>query len=139
MHKTQSLADLSPRHKTRLGLAVAGLGIVEAALVVTHPEKLNVPLWLALAACLVFVLAGMAIALHARLSAGGYRRFMLAMLATMGSIPAWIAFGPGPRQCGSSIPILAAESGCRAAFGLATLIVLAIIAAALAHKSGAPK
>ncbi len=140
MRQRESLHDLSPARKLVLGCAVAGLGMVVALLIHFHPERLRVPAWVAFVACAVFVIAGMAIALHAWLSPKAYARLMVLLLVLMTAVPAWIAFGPGPRRCTATIPGLAAESGCRAVFGLGTLILLGFVVVAFRQirRAGAP-
>jgi hypothetical protein len=133
MSQRESLQDLSPARKLVLGCAVAGLGIVAALLIHFYPERLRLPACVAFVACAVFVIAGMAIASQAWLSPEAYARLMVLLLVLLTAIPAWIAFGPGPRRCTAAIPWLAAESGCRAVFALGTLILLGVVVAAIRH------
>lgn len=90
-----TLDHLSPARKLALGSAVAGLGMVTALLVRYQPERLRAPAGLALLACACFVLAGLAIALHAWLSRRAYAWIMALLLLAMTLLPAWLALGPG--------------------------------------------
>ena len=128
-----SLDDLSPARKRLLGLAIAVVGAAAAWLVHSHPQHLHAPAWVAFAACACFVIAGTAVTLHSSLSPRAYSWAMVLLLATMASVPGWIALGPGERHCTSSVPLLDSERGCRIAFGLAALAMAGLLAIAVAQ------
>ena len=91
-----------------------------------HPESFRVPAWVGFAAMSTFVWGGSAIVLReneaTRALADG-----AVLLTIMGLfVPAaWIAFGPGPRECAvmlSPVSTRAGEWVCRGAFGVGALI-----------------
>lgn len=136
--KTNAPVDeLSPTRQVALGCAIAGVGLVTAWIVHTHPERLRAPIWLVFAACSCFVIAGAAVALRPFSSRRAYAWAMAVLLAVMTAIPGWIAFGPGERHCASSLFVPLAEFGCRIALGVSAAIMagLTVIAVALAHKA----
>lgn len=137
MKEHQSLDSLSPRRKVVVGLFVAAIGLAVGALVVLRPEQLRAPAWVAIVACLSFVLAGVAIAVHSFVSARFYLWCVVGVLAAMTAIPMWIALGPGSRRCSVNMPIIASELGCRAAFGLGALVLLAMLWLAVAQAQRA--
>ncbi len=79
---------------------------------------------------------GLAIALHSVVTRRMLGWAMLALLAIMTSIPAWIAFGPGERQCVSTVALLTGEIGCRVVFGAGAMVMagLLVFAVVLARK-----
>lgn len=133
-----SLDRLSPGRKLALGSAVAGAGLLTALLIRYQPERLRAPAWVAFLACACFVLAGVAIALHAWLSRRAYARIMALLLLAMTLLPAWLALGPGPRHCSSALPLLAGEGACRGTFGAGALLLLAsaMLAIRMARRAG---
>lgn len=113
---------MSPRSKVRAGLSIGALGGLLGVLVLAEPARLNVPLWVALAASASFVTAGAAVALHAFVSARAYAWCIVALLAVMSCIPAWIAFGPGVRACSANLAVFERELGCRAVFAIGAVV-----------------
>jgi MFS family permease len=110
---------------------MTGVGLFIAWQVHAHPERLHAPAWVAFAACLCFVVGGLAVALHADLSRRAFAWVMAGLLAIMASIPGWIAFGPGERQCVSSVGPLTSNFGCRFAFGVGAVVTAAMAALAV--------
>ena len=110
---------------------MAGVGLFTAWLVTAHPERLRAPLWVALMACFCFVVAGMAVALHAFVSRRAYSWFMVVLLGAMAAIPAWIALGFGTRQCTTNFAYIASEFSCRAVFGVSALLLACMLAVAV--------
>jgi hypothetical protein len=115
----------SPR-SLQAGCATLAVAALLALLVHEHPERLHAPAWVAYAAAGSFALAG------ASLLARGIGReraapwFVCLLLAAMTSIPAWIAFGGGPRECAAVLaPVraLLSETLCRGAFGVAAIVL----------------
>ena len=85
-------------------LVIAAGGAIVAGAIGWLPLKLSpgVPRWVGAAAGLVFVLAGVAIAMPAR--ASRLKDLVGATLVTLfASIGAWVAFGPGERAFTSSV------------------------------------
>jgi hypothetical protein len=95
MTKYTQLKDISPRNKLIMGLCIAGVGLLTAWLVTSYPVRLRAPMWVAMAACFCFVMAGMAVALHAFVSRRAYNWLMVVLMVAMTSIPTWIAFDFG--------------------------------------------
>jgi sulfite exporter TauE/SafE len=113
------------------GALVAAMGVAVAVLMNLRPDGLAVPYWVAMLACLCFVFAGIALATQDRSSKILYQSAVLALLAAMTAIPAWISFGPGDRQCSANLVFLTGEPACRIAFGLSTLVMLLVLAIAV--------
>lgn len=128
---SQDLNALSATQRRRVGLALVILGILGALLIHSHPQALQAPAWVAYTATASFVLAGVAVFLHASASRRVYAWLMAALLGVMSLIPAWVALGPGERQCWSALlPI--GELGCRVAFGVGAVVMLGAVALAVA-------
>ncbi|MGN6382033.1 MAG: hypothetical protein ACTHMK_05505 [Dyella sp.] len=113
-------------------------------LVHLHPEKLKAPAWVAYLALGLLAFAGVCIvALALRLNQLT-RWLVCVLLGAMAIVPAWIALGPGPRQCTMfSLGARAAvsEVACRGAFGigatiLATMFILAVRGALRSRDAG---
>jgi hypothetical protein len=134
---TSSLARMSQprssgdqRGRTLGGSFAVVVGIVVAVQMYRHPELLRVPAWVGYAACATFVFGGLAL-----LAQGWSRRAQLwlgvltvAMLLVPG---AWVAFGPGPRECAVVLPFVStfgSELVCRSAFGLGAVLVATFLA-----------
>jgi hypothetical protein len=131
MTKPININDLSNKNKILLGLAVASVGIGTSYAIYRHPEQLFAPMWVALLACACFVLCGAAIVSHAATSHNVYRCLIVALFIAMTTIPAWIALGPGSRQCITSVPFFSGEEVCRAIFGVGTSIMLPLLGVAI--------
>ena len=114
-----------------LGAAVAAIGAAVAVLIVLQPEGLAVPMWVAMLACLSFVFAGGAMAMPPDSRPILRHCMVLALLATMTLIPAWISFGPGDRHCSSNLPFFNGETSCRLVFGFSTVCMLIVLAIAV--------
>jgi Kef-type K+ transport system membrane component KefB len=106
------------------------VGVVVAVQVYRHPQLLRVPAWVGYAACATFVFGGLAL-----LAQGWPRRAQLWVgILTVAALlvpVAWIAFGPGPRECAVVLPFfstLGSELMCRSAFGLGAVLVAAFLA-----------
>ena len=121
----------SPHSDKLLGAVVALAGIAVAIAMYLKPESLQVPLWLALVACLCFVLSGLALSLKATRFTRSYHLSVVALLLCMTCIPAWLAFGSGVRTCTATIPLMDGDAGCRLAFAVATAIMLPILGLAI--------
>jgi hypothetical protein len=120
----RSVQQLTPAARLTRGLVVALIGLLTALIIIRHPERPRAPLWVAIAACACFVIAGAAIALYGRVSARTHGRIIMALLLAMTCIPLWIAVGRGSRRCLSNVAYLVGEGGCRAAFGACALLML---------------
>jgi hypothetical protein len=108
--------------------AVAG-GIT-AAFIYRRPDLLHAPAWVAYTACAAFVLAGLAIIADGTALRSTHAWLAVACTAALLVPGAWVAFGPGVRQCSVSIPFFStvgSELLCRGAFGLGSVIVAAML------------
>lgn len=117
------------QHRLLGGAAIAAVGMACAALVHFHPERLNVPAWVAYTACAAFVLAGAALVAHERGLPRVHAWIGVALVAAMGIPGAWVAFGAGDRRCSGGFAFASTESPqwlCRGAFGLGAVIVAAL-------------
>lgn len=113
-----------------------------AFLIHTHHDRLNTPEWVALLAVGLFGIAGICIVAQSLRLQGLVLVLVCVLLGAMAVIPAWIALGPGPRQCtldsvGARTGI--SEAACRGAFGacaviVGTLFVFAVRAALRARR-----
>ena len=127
-------ADMpAPRPPNRLawGLACAAVGVAVMAMVALHPESLRAPAWVVHAAAAAFVFAGIALIADARGATRLQRWIAIPVLLALATPAAWIAFGPGGRECTMSMPFLvaaASEMLCRGAFGLGLLLVVFVAA-----------
>ena len=121
----------SDRRKRLLGGTLSALvGTVTAAVIFRYPEELHTPAWVAYAACSAFVFAGLAIIAH-ETELRRTRAWLAVAFTVALFVPgAWIAFGPGERECSLAIPFfttLAPDLLCRGAFGLGALIGAAFL------------
>ena len=114
-------------------------GIGSGAMIYLHPERLNAPAWVAFVACGVFVFAGLVVILQAYGNTRMSSLFAFLILVCFTTLTTWIAFGPGPRTCTSSVSGLITSSsessglGCRIPFGIAAALCALITIAGLLH------
>jgi hypothetical protein len=112
-------------------------------------SDINGPPWIGLVAGLIFIAGGIALMLGDRLQNGSFAYGLFALIfASLAAIANWIAFGPGPRECTTSIVGLYFESdsiasaiGCRAAFGIGAVLldgVILYMAARALRQIGTP-
>ena len=120
------------------GLLAILAGCACAAAIYAHPEQLKVPAWVAYAAALAFVFAGIAMALQPIASPRLYNGIIALLLACMLAPPAWIAFWPGTRMCSASVfgwASLTGDTVCRATFGLGAIVVALLLLMAIWRAS----
>lgn len=122
----------APSRRTQLigGFAAAAAGLLVAFMIHAHPENLRVPAWVAYVAASAFVLAGLCLLAGAIGVAWLQQLFGIAVTLSLFSVSAWIAFGPGERECSMSIPLLQTTSPdalCRGAFGFGTLLIALLL------------
>ena len=120
-------APASRKERLLAGGAATALGVFGLVMMYRHPEGLRVPAWVGFPAMSTFVWGGSAIVLREHEAT---RRFAdWAVLLTIAGLlvpAAWIAFGPGPRECTALLALLSMRAGewlCRGAFGVGALIV----------------
>ncbi len=113
-----------------IGGLCAAAGVAAAFGIHWRPEQLNVPAWVAYAACLAFVFAGLSVVAralaHAQLASWLAVAFMAALVLTA----IWVAFGPGSRECSVSLSQfsgVASDWLCRGVFGFGALIGAALL------------
>jgi hypothetical protein len=132
-----------------IGTAVMGLFYILYTLY-ANPGSQNEPWWLAFVFGLAFLLGGIAVVIQTALATGNppnddlplpattprllksiYRMMVLGIIASLGIIFTWVAFGPGPRHfTGSGAPL--GQTVGRVMFGIgAVLIWITFVAAAI--------
>jgi hypothetical protein len=112
------------------GWAPLLVGILVAALMYRHPEGQRAPAWVGDAACGAFAFGAMAIVAAQSRYARAQAWLGVAAVASLLTPGAWIAFGPGPRECTVVLPFASAagsELVCRRAFGLGAVLVAAFL------------
>jgi hypothetical protein len=112
------------------GVVSTVAGLLTAATISLHPEGLHVPAWVAYVACAAFVFAGCTIIAHEFALRRTHAWLVVACVASLLVPGAWLAFGPGVRECSVSGPFLSgvgSELVCRGAFGLGAVIVAALL------------
>lgn len=132
----------SRKERLLAGWAAIAIGMLGLVMMYLHPENLRVPAWVGFPTMSAFVWAGCALLM------GEYeatRKFapLLSVLATIGlMVPmAWLAFGPGPRECTATLAFFSTTASdwlCRGAFGMAALLgllILVLMARALVKRS----
>ena len=122
----------SPTIKLGAGMLVAGCAL--SLLVHLHPEKMRAPAWVVFSAVGLFGFAGIVVIAQALRLHRLAHWLVCGFLGAMAVVPGWIAFGSGPRQCtvlSFGARSAASESVCRGAFGVGTVILLAMFVAAV--------
>lgn len=127
----------SPVQRRRAGLGMVVVGALAAWAMRVHPAGLRVPAWVGYSAAASFVLAGAAVWADASDARRTYRWCVVGLLSLMTVVPAWIAFGPGARECRAA-PVALGAVGCRVAFGAGTVLLLAAWVAAVASARARP-
>jgi hypothetical protein len=111
----------TPKERLLIGLLFAGMGIfiLLMAAGVIQPSKANAPMWVGGLAGIVFLFAGLAVALGSMKGASEYdgelpkdAPFLLRLLqyllglgtvAALAGVGSWVAFGPGERRFTATI------------------------------------
>ncbi len=135
---------MTERRQRLLGALLSTVaGVLTAAMIYLRPEGLHVPAWVAYVACAAFVFAGLTIIAHEFALRRMYAWLVVACVASLLVPGAWVAFGPGMRECSVSGPFLSGigtDLVCRGAFGLGAAIVAALLVRivwwALRERSG---
>jgi hypothetical protein len=122
---------MTDRRKRLLGgfLSIM-VGALTAAMIYRYPEKLHAPAWVAYAACSAFVFAGFTVIVAESSLRRTHAWLCVACTVALLVPGAWVAFGPGVRECSVSVPFLTtagSELLCRGAFGLGAFIVAALL------------
>ena len=122
---------MTERRQRLLGGFVSALvGLFTALMIYLHPEKLHAPAWVAYVACAAFVFAGLTILAYEFALHRIHAWLVAACTASLLVPGAWVAFGPGERECSVAVPFFSTiASGllCRGAFGLGAVIVAALL------------
>ena len=122
---------MTERGQRLLGALVTTVaGLLTAAVIYLRPEGLHVPAWVAYVACAAFVFAGLTIIAHEFAFSRVHAWLEVACVASLLVPGAWIAFGPGVRECSVSGPLLSGMGSdllCRGAFGIGAVIVAALL------------
>lgn len=112
------------------GCLCAVLGGAAAAVIYRRPDQLQAPAWVGYAACAAFVFAGLAIIADGSTLRRTHAWLAVACMAGLLVPGAWVAFGPGVRQCSVSVPFFSTVGSgllCRGVFGLGAVIVAAML------------
>ena len=122
---------MTERGQRLLGALVTTVaGLLTAAVITVRPEGQHVPAWVAYVACAAFVFAGLTIIAHEFALRRAHAWLVVACVASLLVPGAWIAFGPGVRECSVSGPLLGGMGSdllCRGAFGIGAVIVAALL------------
>jgi hypothetical protein len=126
------MAATSRRTQLIVAVATIAAGLLAGALIHVQPAGLHVPAWVAYVAASAFVLAGLALVAGVAGVASLARWLGVAGTLSLFVVSAWVAFGPGEREC----PIL-----CRGAFGVGAILVglflVGVLRRTFAHGSKA--
>lgn len=112
------------------GCLCALIGGAAAAAIYRQPDHLHAPAWVAYAAFTAFVFAGLAIIADGSTLRRTHAWLAVACMAGLLVPGAWVAFGPGVRQCSVSVPYFSTVGSgllCRGAFGFGAVIVAALL------------
>ena len=112
------------------GVISTAVGLLTAVMIYLRPEALHVPAWVAYAACAAFVFAGLTIMAHEFALHRIHAWLVVACVGTLLVPGAWVAFGPGVRECAVSGPFfsgIGTDLVCRGAFGFGAVLVAAIL------------
>lgn len=108
-------------------LVGAGIMALGAGMFPTALQGANAPLWVILAAGGIFALAGIMLLAQGRLPEALLPLFGCLLITLFASIPAWIAWGSGPRQFTTTVGFFSGNFGSadigRIVFGLSALLV----------------
>jgi hypothetical protein len=118
------------RKRLLAGFSFAMVGALTASIIYRHPEQLDAPAWVAYAACAAFVFAGLAIIAYESALRRTHTWLAVACTAALLVPGAWVAFGPGVRECSVSVSFfstVAPDLLCRGVFGFGTFIVAAFL------------
>ncbi len=122
---------MTDRRKRLLGGFLSTIvGALTAAMIYRYPEQLRAPAWVAYAACSAFVFAGLTIIVAESPLRRIHAWLCVACTVALLVPGAWVAFGPGVRECSVSVPFFntaGSDLVCRGAFGLGTFIVAALL------------
>jgi len=124
----------SRRTQLAAGACSIAAGVLVAGIVHWHPEGLRAPQWIAYVAAAAFILAGACVASAAFAIAWLQRWLVLGVVACLFAITAWVAFGPGARECSVSLGFIAglgSNALCRGAFGVGAMLLGVVLALVL--------
>jgi hypothetical protein len=123
--------ELSNRQRLSIGALLIVLGLGVSLAIYLHPQQLRAPAWVAYAAASSFVLGGAALIAGA-LGAAKLVTWLGVLIVLAMLVPfLWVAFGPGPQECGFSLGFISGAGSdwvCRAGFGIGALLGLAVLA-----------
>jgi hypothetical protein len=137
--------QLSPKEAIAWGLLMVAIGVFAALstaglVLPSAKQAADAPPWIGFCVGAVFAFGGLALIVGYAVAGGAtpdgdlpsgtpqwirLTQMMLGLgiVGSMGAIASWIAFGPGPRQFSSNIPLLAGEKFGRTAFGVGAVLI----------------
>jgi len=135
--------SVSRRSQLITAAVVVALGLLVAFMVDVHPESLRIPAWVAYVAASAFVFAGLCLLASAITMTYRLQRWLgVAVTVSLFVVCAWVAFGPGQRECSVSLPFVKSITGdaiCRGAFGIGAILMglflLLVLRRAFADRS----
>ena len=124
-------APASRKERLLAGGGAIVVGVFGLVMMYLHPEGLRVPAWVGLAAMSTFVWGGSAIVLREHETTRGLADWAVLLTIVGLLVPAaWIAFGPGPRECTALLAFFSVRAGewlCRGVFGIGALLTSGIL------------
>ena len=106
------------------------VGLATSVGIAADPTGLHAPPWVAHIAAFTFVLAGLGMIAQDLRQDRVHRWTVGAILFAFLGLGAWIALGPGARQCSLLLPtivILPPAIACRIAFGIGAVLVAGML------------
>jgi hypothetical protein len=142
-------SNLSPKSTIIFGVIAASIGVFYILLAggifgpIAKQHDQGAPAWLGIVAGLIFLFGGSAVVIQTSLrnaNAGEglppntpfwlrsfYQLLCLGIVASLGIVATWVAFGPGERRFTGSGAFLG-EAGGRAAFGIGAVLIWIVLA-----------
>jgi hypothetical protein len=133
-------AVAEPSRTTQLFAAViaVAVGALVGVMIYRYPEGLHAPAWVGYMAASSFVFAGFCLFAAAADVPWLQRWLGLAVALSLLSVSAWVAFGPGERECSFSLSFMsgfASEAMCRGGFATGAILVGLLVVLAVRHAA----
>ncbi len=105
-HRFTSLEKLTEKERSVIGLGLIGLALLTGLLMYYQQGALRVPVFIAITALSIFLIAGVAILIYGKVSKEKYHQMIESLILFMCVIPLWIAFDPAEKQCRANLIFL---------------------------------